>query len=466
MVDSDLMHAQPHAELVAGVIIGPWMIRERWDRGSFGWVFKVTRAGHPEAGVFALKIALYADDPRFPREVALLQRTLHRSIPRFEDRGWWKSSSGRDFPYLVMEWVEGLPLYEWARQQKPTSAQVLQLLAQLAGALAAAHAAGGVHRDVKGDNILITAAGRAVLLDWGGGTHQGAKDITDTVLPPGTSSYRAPEAVRWAWAHRMTGEPYQAGPPDDVYALGVMGYRLCTGTYPPAPEEGSEPQRRLLAPRELATVSTGLDRLLMACLSQDRRARPPAVALAISLSAAAAERDAAAVLIPTPAAKNTDTTSKPGPQPRWYWPGWASTAVAALGGGLVAGAILLLAIHGSSERPAPVPSWEPSPPLAQPAPEFPDGGVGEEALASVQDVPKAVYPAMLSLGRPMPASPYPGQRHPPCDPRAERAINGGCWLGPFKGQEPPCGDRMFDYKGECYMASYNAPTTPTSEDPR
>src|SRR5512140_1743737 len=214
MIDSSLTHAQHHTELVPGVIVGPWMIHERWDRGSFGWVFKVTRAGHSEAGVFALKIALHVDDPRFPREVWLLQRTPHPSSPRFEDRGWWKSSSGRDFPYVVMEWVEGLPLYEWARQQKPTSAQVLQVLAQLAGALAAAHAAGGIHRDVKGDNILMTAEGRAVLLDWGCGTHEGARSVTDTVLPPGTSSYRAPEAVRWAWAHRMTGEPYPAGPPD------------------------------------------------------------------------------------------------------------------------------------------------------------------------------------------------------------------------------------------------------------
>ncbi len=466
MLDSASTHERHHMELVPGVIIGPWVICERWDRGSFGWVFKVTRAGHPEAGVFALKIALYADDPRFPREVALLQRTLHRSIPRFEDRGWWKSSSGRDFPYLVMEWVEGLPLYEWARQQKPTSAQLLQLLAQLAGALAAAHAAGGVHRDVKGDNVLMTAEGRAVLLDWGGGTHQGAKAITDTVLPPGTSSYRAPEAVRWAWAHRMTGEPYPAGPPDDVYALGVTGYRLCTGTYPPAPEEGSVPQRRLLPPRELATVSTGLDRLLMACLSQDRRARPPAVTLAIGLSAAAAERDAAAVILPTPAAKDTDTTSKPGPQPRWRWPDWASTAVAAMAGGLMAGALLLLAIRGGgSNAPAPVPAWEPPAHLVQPPPEAPDGGVAEEALASVQDATKAMPQYFLSYGRPMPSKPLPGQKKPPCE-RGQKAINGACWIGPLKGQSAPCGDTMFDYAGECYFATGEPLRQPTSEEPR
>jgi hypothetical protein len=463
-MSSDPTHAMPHAELVPGVIVGPWLIRARHNKGSFGLVFRVERAGHPEAGSFALKVALHRDDPRFPKEVALLQSTVHPSVPRFEDRGWWKNPDGRDYPYVVMEWVDGLPLYAWAKVHRPTSAQVLQVLAQLAGALAAAHATGGVHRDVKGDNILVTSEGRAVLLDWGCGTHQGAKNITDTCLPPGTSSYRAPEALRWAWAHRKTGEPYEAGPADDVYALGAAAYRLCTGLYPPAPDEGSGPQRRLVPPRELATVSIGLERLLLACLNQDRRARPPAASLAIGLSAAAGKRDAGAPIRPTPVAEDTDPASHPGLQPRWVWPGWASTAMAGLGGGLggglVAGALLLVALRGGSERSAP--AWEPSAALEQPAPEAPDGGVAEDALASVQEkLPRVI----LSFGRSMPPQPFPSQRRPPCS-RGEREIIGACWLGPMKGEQPPCGEKMFDYQGECYFASFDPGRQPTSEDPR
>ncbi|MFL5344454.1 MAG: serine/threonine protein kinase [Hyalangium sp.] len=463
MINSGLAHAQPHAELAPGVIIGPWMIRERWDKGSFGLVFKVTRAGHPEAGLFALKIALHVDDPRFPREVWLLQRTTHPSIPRFEDRGWWKSSSGWDFPYFVMEWVEGLPLYEWAQQQKPTSAQVLQVLAQLVGALAAAHAAGGVHRDVKGDNVLVTPNQRAILLDWGAGMYEGAKGITDTVLPPGTSCYRAPEAVRWAWAHRKNGKSYEAGPADDVYALGAMAYRLCTGTYPPAPEEGSLPQRRLFPPRELATVSMDLERLMLACLSQERRARPSAASLAVALAAAAGERDAAAPIAPTPAA--ADTASTPGPRFRWHWPAWASTAVAALGGGLIASALLLIAIHGGSEGPVPTPApaREPDVALEQPAPEVPDGGVAAEVLASAARIPRDVSP-YTTISATMPKQPFPGQKKPPCEPRAEREVLGACWS--ILKMTPPCAAAGFDYNGECLRAVMVEPRQPASEDPR
>lgn len=462
----DLTDAQlHHEELVPGSIVGPWRIRVRHDRGSFGIVFKAERAGHPEAGPFALKVAMRADDARFPREVWALQHLHHPSVPRFEDRGWWKSSSGRDFPYVVMEWVEGVPLYEWAKAHRPNSAQVLHVLAQLAGALATAHAVDAVHRDVKGDNVLVTAEGRAVLLDWGCGLHEGAKDVTDTVLPPGTASYRAPEAIRWAWAHRKDRKFYEAGPPDDVYALGATAYRLCTGAYPPAPGEGSVPQRRLLPPRELATVSQGLDRLILACLSQDRRSRPPVAALAIGLSAAAAERDASQPIVPTPAAKDTDTTSKPGPRPRWRWPDWATTAVAAMGGGLIAGVVLLIAIHGGSERPepAPAPAWVPPVALEEPTPENLDGGVAEEVVVSTATVPRDVTP-YVTIHAAMPKQPFPGQKKPPCDPDVEVFALGACWS--LLKKESPCGPSAYDYQGKCLRAVYEGQRAPTSEDPQ
>jgi hypothetical protein len=145
-------------------------------------------------------------------------------------------------------------------------------------------------------------------------------------------------------------------------------------------------------------------------------------------------------------------------------PAWLSTASIALAGGLIAGLVLLLSerllFHWSLEPTASVEEVH-----TVPMPEVPDGGVGEEALASVE-VPRAVLPNLLSFGRPMPSNPFPGQRRPPCDPRAERVIHGACWIGPVKGQEPPCGDRMFDFEGECFLASFDAPRQPTSEEHR
>jgi hypothetical protein len=90
--------------------------------------------------------------------------------------------------------------------------------------------------------------------------------------------------------------------------------------------------------------------------------------------------------------------------------------------------------------------------------------VGEEALQSVQEVEKRVGPWMRSLGRPMPSKPYPDQRRPPCE-RGETEINGGCWV--LVGNEkPPCGEKMFDYQGACYFASFTGPKTPTSGEPK
>ncbi|WP_224245792.1 serine/threonine protein kinase [Hyalangium gracile] len=451
---------RPHPEIVPGVGIGPWVVRERHDKGSFGLVFRVERAGHPEAGNFALKLALHPEDPRFVREVDLLQRVVHPSVPHFEDRGWWTGEEGLLFPYVVMEWVEGVPLYRWAREQQRTSADVLQLLAQLAQALVVAHASDSLHRDIKGDNVLVTTEGRAVLLDWGCGTYAGAKELTDSALPPGTRSYRTPEAHRWAWAHRKTGEPYEAGPPDDIYALGVTAYRLCTRTYPPPPEEGSGPQRRVLPPSDLATVSRGLERLVLSTLSEERVSRPPAKALAICFSEAAGEKDASRPIVPTVSAARTERASRPGPPPEFVVPWWLSASAAALVGGLVVFAAFKL-----TAPPQPDPSYF----LAElqrhvPSPEMPDAGVADEALVAIEQIPRALLPELRSLGRSMPTTPFPGQKKPPCDPESQRAINGVCWVEVAR-KKPPCGPEAFDFEDACYLPLILSPPAPTSGEP-
>ncbi|WP_224243576.1 serine/threonine protein kinase [Hyalangium gracile] len=449
----------PHPELVPGVGIGPWLVRERHDRGSFGVVFRVERAGHPEAGPFALKVAVAPDDPRFSREVTLLQSLQHPSVPRFEDRGWWTSSRGTHHPYLAMEWVEGMPLYLWARAQPRTSRQVLQILAQLTSALAAAHALGGVHRDVKGANVLVSAEGRAVLLDWGCAVHLGATPVTESSLGPGTTSYRSPESLRWHWAHRRSGERYEPNAADDVYALGVTAYRLVTGTYPPPLEEVSGPPRRILPPRDLATVSSSLDELLLACLSEEPLRRPRASSLVAALGLAAQQPEARAPILPTPAAAATDRTSRPGPRRRtapWLPAGTALATLAVLVGGSLALRERTVTVSNPFEEER----------AEAPSPETPDAGAAEEALTSVEAAGVSL-PPFLSLGRPMPTNGgLPGQRKPPCAPRAEREIKGACWIGPLEGQTSPCGDLMYDHAGKCYLASYPAPRQPTSDEPR
>jgi hypothetical protein len=143
-------------------------------------------------------------------------------------------------------------------------------------------------------------------------------------------------------------------------------------------------------------------------------------------------------------------------------PPWLSLAGATVVGGMLV--FLGWEMHrtASEQKPAPQPWIAKAEDVAQFAP---DAGVGEETLSAAQDVPRVVLPSMLSLGRPMPSKPFPSQRRPPCELRVERELIGACWLGPIKGQEPSCGNKMIDYEGECFLASFDQDRQPTSDQP-
>jgi serine/threonine protein kinase len=163
-----------------------------------------------------------------------VSRIRHAHVPRSQVQGWVTLPGGVPFPYVVMEWVEGTSLYEWGARQPRTSRQVMRVLAQVARALEATHAVEGVHRDVKGDNVRVRAGdGTAVLMDFGAGNFRGAPVLTRQPPPPGTDKYWSPECVRFQmkWLSQPT-RRYEAGPADDLYALGVTAYRLVTGVYP------------------------------------------------------------------------------------------------------------------------------------------------------------------------------------------------------------------------------------------
>jgi len=145
-------------------------------------------------------------------------------------------------------------------------------------------------------------------------------------------------------------------------------------------------------------------------------------------------------------------------------PTWLSWAASSALGTAVASFLVLLLVRPA---PPPEPAPNPTPWLATPeeiAQFAPDAGVADEAQSSVQDVPKAVMPLVLTIGAPMPKKPMEGQKKPPCGP-GQIAVNDACWAGPIKGQAAPCRQGMYDYEGECYFAIYDAPRQPTSEQP-
>jgi serine/threonine protein kinase len=491
MVDRDRTDGQP----VPGDTIGPWVVFERLDAGSFGTTYRCQRAGHPAAGDFCLKLARNPKDPRFEREGELLRLGLPGQ-PKYEDQGCWTGPNGHRYPYVVMELVKGLTLYDWFGRSR-TSREVLHVLAQVAGSLAAAHAKGAVHRDVKGDNVRVEGSGRAVLVDWGSGWFEGARPLTDTTQPPGTTVYRPPEQRLFSERFRKDETArWHSAPSDDLYSLGVTFYRCVTGGYLPPMSEGGELEvREVPRPSGLCTLSLDLEALLLRLLSAEREQRGTAEQLAreaLALSKATGEAAdkpidptmspelAAAIGGPSsdgaddellsdsesdtgePSASNSCDSMRRPRQPDPDVPTWLTAALAVTAAGLslslMLALVLLLARTSPGKEETP---WITTP---EEVPHFaPDAGVAEEGLSTVQDLPQTTTPAMMAFARPMPPKALPGQKKPPCEPRYEVAALGACWAV-FEAK-PPCGSGGYELDGLCVRAVFPAPRQPTSEEP-
>jgi eukaryotic-like serine/threonine-protein kinase len=154
---------------------------------------------------------------RLRREARAAARLEHPGIARVLDLG---EHDGR--PYLVMELLEGESLAARIDRAGPMPpGEAARVVAAVADALEAAHAAGVVHRDVKPGNVFLTSAGEVKVLDFGIAwcAHDAALTTGDLL---GTAAYLAPERVL---GHRAT-------PAADVYALGVVLYELLAGHRP------------------------------------------------------------------------------------------------------------------------------------------------------------------------------------------------------------------------------------------
>lgn len=132
-------------------------------------------------------------------------------------------ASGDGTTFIVMEFVDGHSLAEVLRERGPLPAdQVMSVVQQVAEGLAATHALGIVHRDLKPGNIMLTPAGRTVLVDFGIAQTATSEPLTNTGALVGTTDYLSPEQARGR----------SATPQSDIYALGVVAYHCLTGTSP------------------------------------------------------------------------------------------------------------------------------------------------------------------------------------------------------------------------------------------
>jgi serine/threonine protein kinase len=449
-----------------GERIGRWRLLDRASSGTFGVVLRARLMDGPDTEA-ALKVAQEPMDPRFEREAEVLSRCRSPHLPRLLDKGEWRAPGGQPYPYLVMQWVEGEPLYLWVRRRGLTNASAVRVLAHVARALTEVHARGGFHRDVKGDNVLVGPDGFAVLVDLGVATTTDAPPITEPGhLPPGTPQYRAPEALRF---NRVGGERYEATPADDVYALGVMAWRLVTGIYPPPGTSSwsGEKLRGLTSPSELASVCPELDRIILRMLSKEPEARGSAEENARALEAllASGVPQLAGAIIPTVAMALTQRTEHPGPRPPRTLPTWITWAGSSALGALLAMSVWSLTMSAARPREssnALVGSdGQEDAGVRDVTSGLADAGV-DDIMASVHEFPAVHDPPYLA--REMPKDPLKGQRKPPCDERGEKAINGACWY-PVADERPPCGPTLFDFEGRCYAPTFNGARQRTSEEP-
>lgn len=208
-----------------GKEIGSYTIREKIAEGGMGGVYMAERSDGEVDHKVAVKIIKHsrasADNlRRFKREQQILAGMNHPNIARFYNSG--TTSDG--FPYIIMEYIEGMPITDYCEKSDCTINEKIDLFKQVLEAVRYAHENLVIHRDLKPGNIFIDQAGRVKILDFGISKliEEESEDITQTGSRILTLRYAAPEQIQQKNITTAT----------DLYALGVIFYQLMAGVGP------------------------------------------------------------------------------------------------------------------------------------------------------------------------------------------------------------------------------------------
>jgi non-specific serine/threonine protein kinase/serine/threonine-protein kinase len=214
------------ADRRVGTQIGAYRLLERIGAGGMGTVYRAERADGDFTHRIAIKIiAAHGADSessrRFRAERQILAALQHPNIVTLFDAGFTTDGHA----YLAMEYVEGMPLAAYCREQRLPLADRIDLVRRVCDAVQYLHQHAVVHRDLKPANILVTPEGIPKVLDFGIAkllTQDTSVEGVTRDAPVMTPNYASPEQVR--------GLPATVA--SDVYALGIILYEVLTGTRP------------------------------------------------------------------------------------------------------------------------------------------------------------------------------------------------------------------------------------------
>lgn len=310
---------RPSAGLTFG---GRYELQSRIAIGGMGEVWQATDLVIGRQVAIKILKDEYLGDPgfleRFRAEARHAALVNHEGIANVFDYGEEEGSA-----YLVMELVPGEALSTILEREHvlPTD-KVLDIVAQTAAALQAAHAAGLVHRDIKPGNLLITPDGRVKITDFGIARIADQVPLTATGQVMGTVQYLSPE--------QASGHP--ASPTTDIYSLGIVAYEALAGRRPFTGESQvaiAMAQINETPPDLPVTISEPVRNLVYSCIAKNPADRPQTAAH-LSRAANALRRGdvrGAAAAVPAILGAAAGATAATAVLPQQGGPGTAATTV-------------------------------------------------------------------------------------------------------------------------------------------
>ncbi len=267
------------ASEMVGAQLGNYRILEKIGAGGQGTVYKATDTKLGRSVVIKVLppelTAKEANLKRFEREARLASALDHPNICTIFDLN---EIDGVNF--IVMQYVEGKNVRQLVNGRPLDLRSALSIAIQVADALAAAHARGIIHRDIKAGNVMVTTHGQVKILDFGlakllddegmgpGGIHH--TDLTEVGVPYGTATYAAPEQARGERVDERA----------DIFSTGVLIYEMLTGIWPFQGTTSIDVRHAVLheEPQPLSEARPGdtpprLQEILDRALAKDRRQR-------------------------------------------------------------------------------------------------------------------------------------------------------------------------------------------------